>query len=135
MLDITQYFENGYVAPDIVKFFEKDLREQSRNMIDIEHSNLLLRYSTYLASNDFLDSVSDDMTKFRNQIVDKYSDITLTICGRIKSIVRLEEKFNGYIIRKSLMDISLNFVLTIITNIRLSHQRKICQNIFRGLGI
>lgn len=98
MLDITQYFENGYVAPDIVKFFEKDLREQSRNMIDIEHSNLLLRYSTYLARNDFLDSVSDDMTQFRKQVVDKYSDITLTICGRIKSIVRLEEKFNGYII-------------------------------------
>ena len=98
MLDITQYFEKGYVAPDIIKFFEKDLREQSQNVIDIAHSNLLLRYSTYLASNDFLDSVSDDMTKFRNQIVDKYSDITLTICGRIKSIVRLEEKFNGYII-------------------------------------
>ena len=98
MLDITQYFENGYVAPDIVKFFEKDLREQSRNMIDIEHSNLLLRYSIYLESNDFLDSVSDDMTQFRKQVVDKYSDITLTISGRIKSIIRVEQKFNGYII-------------------------------------
>ena len=98
MLDITQYFEKGYVAPDIVKFFEKDLREQSRNMIDIEHSNLLLRYSIYLESNDFLDSVSDDMTQFRKQVVDKYSDITLTISGRIKSIIRVEEKFNGYII-------------------------------------
>ena len=98
MLDITQYFEKGYVAPDIVKFFEKDLREQSRNMIDIEHSNLLLRYSIYLESNDFLDSVSDDMTQFRKQVVDKYSDITLTISGRIKSIIRVEQKFNGYII-------------------------------------
>ena len=98
MLDITQYFENGYVSPDIVKFFEKDLREQSRNMIDIEHSNLLLRYSIYLESNDFLDSVSDDMTQFRKQVVDKYPDITLTISGRIKSIIRVEEKFNGYII-------------------------------------
>ena len=98
MLDITRYFENGYVAPDIVKFFEKDLREQSRNMIDIEHSNLLLRYSIYLESNDFLDSVSDDMTQFRKQVVDKYSDITLTISGRIKSIIRVEQKFNGYII-------------------------------------
>ena len=82
----------------VLNSFEKDLREQSQNVIDIAHSNLLLRYSTYLASNDFLDSVSDDMTQFRNQIVDKYSDITLTICGRIKSIVRVEEKFNGYII-------------------------------------
>lgn len=98
MLDITQYFEKGYVAPDIVKFFEKDLREQSRNMIDIEHSNLLLRYKNYLSRNDFLDSVSDDMTQFRKQIVDKYSDITLTISGRIKSIIRVEQKFNGYII-------------------------------------
>ena len=98
MLDITQYFEKGYVAPDIVKFFEKDLSEQSRNMIDIEHSNLLLRYSIYLESNDFLDSVSDDMTQFRKQVVDKYSDITLTISGRIKSIIRVEQKFNGYII-------------------------------------
>ncbi len=50
MLDITQYFEKGYVAPDIIKFFEKDLRKQSQNVIDIAHSNLLLRYSTYLES-------------------------------------------------------------------------------------
>lgn len=98
MVDITQYFEKGYVAPDIVKFFEKDLREQSQNEIDIAHSNILLRYKNYLSRNDFLDSVSDDMTQFRKQIVDKYSDITLTISGRIKSIIRVEEKFNGYII-------------------------------------
>ena len=97
--NITQYFENGYVAPDIVKFFERDLRENPRNLIDIEHCNLLLRYSSYLSSNEFLDSVSDDMTDFRKQIASQYSDITLTICGRIKSIVRLEEKFNGYIIK------------------------------------
>ena len=98
MLDITQYFENGYVAPDIVKFFEKDLREQSKDIIGIEHGNIFLRYKNYLSSNDFLDSVSDDMTQFRKQIVDKYPDITLTISGRIKSIIRVEEKFNGYII-------------------------------------
>lgn len=98
MLDITQYFEKGYVAPDIVKYFEKDLREQSQNTIDIAHGNFLLRYLNYLSRNDFLDSVSDDMTQFRKQIVDKYSDITLTISGRIKSIIRVEAKFNGYII-------------------------------------
>ena len=98
MKDITQYFNKDYVAPDIVKHFEKDLRENARSAVDIEHSNLLLRYSTYLSSNDFLDSVSDDMAQFRKQIVSQYSDITLTVTGRIKSIVRLEEKFNGYII-------------------------------------
>lgn len=98
MIDITQYFDKGYVAPDIIKNFQSDLRENPRNMLDIEHGNLLLRYSIYLTSNEFLDSVSEDMTEFRKQIVGQYSDITLTISGRIKSIVRLEEKFNGYII-------------------------------------
>lgn len=98
MVDITQYFTKGYVAPDIVKEFENDLRKDPHNIIDIEHSNLLLRYGTYLQFNDFLDYISNDMTDFRKEIVSLYPDLTLTVSGRIKSIIRLEEKFNGYII-------------------------------------
>ena len=98
IVDITDFFEQNNTAPDIVNMFQDSLRRNSRNEVDLEHVRLLLRYNMYLSSNEFLDLVSDDMTEFRKSIIENNKDLTLTIKGRIKSLVRLEEKFNGYIL-------------------------------------
>lgn len=96
IVDITQFFEQNKTAPEIIDNFGSSLIDYSNNEIDNEHSRLLLRYNMYLSSNDFLDEISHNMRDFMKTIND--DDLTLTMKGRIKSMVRLEEKFNGYII-------------------------------------
>lgn len=98
IVKIDDLFEQGLTAPDIVNIFMEKIRKGSRNEIDMEHYRLLVKYNMYLKSNDFLNLVSSDLAKFRKSIVKNDKEITLTMRGRIKSIVRMEEKFNGYIV-------------------------------------
>ena len=97
IVDITQFFEQNNTAPDMISSFEEALRLNCQSKVDFEHSRLLLKYNMYLSSNGFLDLVSKDIADFCNFVMENNKDITLTIRGRIKSIVRLEEKFNGYV--------------------------------------
>ena len=98
IIDITQYFQLGLSTPDIILQYEHDLRSNHQNMVDIEHANELKKYSMYLTSNEFLNYINADMEKFVNEIAWKYPRVTFILKGRIKSMVRFEEKFLGYVI-------------------------------------
>lgn len=98
IIDLTQFMKSGRTAPDIVVDYGKALRDSYHNMVDVEHSNELKKYSMYLQSNEFLDYISHDMIVFTNQMAKDHPEVTLILKGRIKSLIRFEEKFNGYII-------------------------------------
>lgn len=67
-------------------------------MIDLAHSNFLIQIIELLEHNDFLSSQSQRIKEFYKFMTQKYSFLAFTFKGRIKSLIRAEEKFNGYIL-------------------------------------
>lgn len=78
-----------------------DLREDAKkthNEIDLVHCNFLLQIEELLEHNDFLTAQSQKIREFYKYMVAEYPYLSFTFKGRIKSLIRAEEKFNGYIV-------------------------------------
>ena len=101
MINLTDYLYSGDTILKILKNYSTDLRAEAmrtHNQIDIAHSNFLIGYLELLEHNDFLTSQSQRIREFYKYMASTYPFLAFTLKGRIKSLVRTEEKFNAYII-------------------------------------
>ena len=81
--------------------YSSDLRNEAigtHNSIDLAHSNFLVQIIELLEHTDFLTSQSQRIKEFYLYMTQEYPFLAFTFKGRIKSLIRAEEKFNGYIL-------------------------------------
>jgi len=101
MISLNDYLYNGDTVLKILKKYSEDLRNESKetnSIIDMAHANFLLQIEDILIHNDFLTSQSQRIREFYIYMAEKYPFLAFTFKGRIKSLIRAENKFNGYII-------------------------------------
>ena len=101
MIKLNDYLYSGDTVLKILNKYESDLREsaqKNKNPIDMVHCDLLLQISELLQHNDFLTSQSQRLREFYKYMACEYPFLAFTFKGRIKSLIRAEEKFNGYIV-------------------------------------
>lgn len=101
MITLNDYLYSGDTVLRILQKYIEDLREESRmthNEIDLAHSNFLIQILELLEHNDFLTAQSQKIRDFYKYMAKEYPFLAFTFKGRIKSLIRAEEKFNGYIV-------------------------------------
>ena len=101
MVTLNDYLYSGDTVLRILQKYKKDLHEDAiahHNEIDLVHCNFLLQIEELLEHNDFLTAQSQKLREFYNYMVGEYPYLSFTFKGRIKSLIRAEEKFNGYIV-------------------------------------
>ena len=94
---LNDYLYNGDTILKIVRNYLSDLNSKAETAIDRTHSNFLIMYNEYLANNEFIDYQSSVLANFCSQIIERHPELSFTLRGRIKSLIRLEEKYNRYI--------------------------------------
>ncbi len=103
MVTLNDYLYSGYPLLQIMHTYSEDLRKAglaNHNAIDVAHSNFLIRQIELLEHNEFLSSQSQRILEFYNFISEKYPFLSFTFKGRIKSLIRTENKYNAYIVQK-----------------------------------
>lgn len=101
MLTLNDYLYNGDTVVKILHSYSQDLKGSAiahNNGIDLAHSNCLLLMIDLLEHNDFLTTQSQKIREFYKFMAEKYPFLAFTFKGRIKSLIRLEEKINGNIV-------------------------------------
>ena len=100
-IKLNDYLYDGDTVLKILFRYAEDLRAHSietNNQIDRIHSNFLMQVAELLMHNDFLTSQSQRIQEFYDHMAEKYPTLAFTFKGRIKSLIRTEEKFNGNIV-------------------------------------
>lgn len=97
MVSLNDYLYNGDTILKIVRNYLNDLNSKAETAIDRTHSNFLIMYNEYLANNEFIDYQSSVLANFCSKIIERHPELSFTLRGRIKSLIRLEEKYNRYI--------------------------------------
>lgn len=101
MVTLNDYLYSGDTVLKILKKFSRDLKASSmenKNPIDLVHCNFLIQFTELLEHNDFLTAQSQQLREFYKFMAEKYPELAFTFKGRIKSLIRAEEKFNGKIV-------------------------------------
>lgn len=101
MISLNDYLYDGDTVVKILHRFSQDLKAsaiETGNGIDLAHSNCLLMMIELLEHNVFLTLQSQQIRDFYKFMADKYPFLAFTFKGRIKSLIRLEEKINGNIV-------------------------------------
>ena len=101
MVTLNDYLYSGDTVLRILKKYMEDLKESAKknhNEVDLIHCNFLLQIEGLLEHNDFLTAQSQRIREFYKYMVKEYPYVSFTFKGRIKSLIRAEEKFNGYIV-------------------------------------
>lgn len=101
MILLNDYLFSGDTVLKILQKYSNDLKENAlstHNSIDMVHCNFLLQQIEILEHNDFLTSQSQRIRELYKLIAKEYPFLAFTFRGRIKSLIRAEEKFNGYIV-------------------------------------
>ncbi len=101
MITLNDYLYSGDTVLKILQNYSEDLKSMAKetdNPIDLMHCNFLLQIAEFLQHNDFLTSQSQRIREFYQFMAAKYPFLAFTFKGRIKSLIRAEEKFNGYIV-------------------------------------
>ena len=101
MISLNDYLYAGDTVLRILHKYSADLKQSSRenhNGIDMVHANYLLQQIEMLEHNDFLSSQAKRIRGFYTYLAQEYPFMAFTFRGRIKSLIRSEEKFNGYIV-------------------------------------
>lgn len=101
MVTLNDYLYSGDTVLKILHNYSEDLRENaidSHNQIDLLHCNFLLRIIDLLEHNDFLTAQSHQIRDFYSKLTREYPYLAFTVKGRIKSLIRAEMKFNGYVV-------------------------------------
>lgn len=98
---LNDYLYSGNTVLKILHQYSSDLRngaKVTRSSIDLAHANFLTQIIELLEHNDFLTSQSQRIKEFYKFMTREYPFLAFTFKGRIKSLIRAEEKFNGYIL-------------------------------------
>lgn len=101
MITLNDYLYSGDTVFRILQKYREDLRKDAKekhNEIDLVHCNFLLQIEELLAHNEFLTAQSQKIREFYKYMVAEYPYLSFTFKGRIKSLIRAEKKFNGYIV-------------------------------------
>ena len=101
MISLNDYLYDGDTVVKILHRYSRDLKAEAiatGNGVDLAHSNCLLQMIELLEHNDFLAGQSQQIREFYKYMADKYPFLAFTFKGRIKSLIRLEEKINGNIV-------------------------------------
>ena len=101
MITLNDYLYSGDTVLRILHNYIHDLREDAKkthNEIDMIHCNFLLHIQELLEHNDFLTAQSQQIREFYKYMSKEYPFLAFTFKGRIKSLIRAEEKFNGYVV-------------------------------------
>ena len=101
MITLNDYLYQGNTVLKILHSFCDDMKNSAintHNGVDLVHSNLLLQEIELLEHNDFLTSQSQRIRDFYKYMAKEYPFLAFTFKGRIKSLIRLEEKINGNIV-------------------------------------
>lgn len=101
MISLNDYLFSGDTVLKILQKYSEDLKVNAlnnHNTIDMVHCNFLLRQIDILEHNDFLTSQSQRIRELYKLMAKEYPYLAFTFKGRIKSLIRSEEKFNGYIV-------------------------------------
>lgn len=101
MITLNDYLYSGDTIFRILRNYTVDLKKEAKknhNEIDLIHSNFLIQIRELLEHNDFLTAQSQKIREFYKYMVQEYPLLAFTFKGRIKSLIRAEEKFNGYIV-------------------------------------
>lgn len=102
IVTLNDYLYNGDTVLKILHNYSRDLKKsaiEEHNGIDMLHSNFLLQEIELLEHNDFLTSQSRRIRDFYKYMANMYPYLAFTFKGRIKSLIRLEEKINGNIVK------------------------------------
>jgi len=101
MITLNDYLFSGDTVLKILIQYSADLKNEAiknHNSIDMAHSNFLIQIIEILEHTEFLTSQSQRINEFYMYMANKYPFLAFTFKGRIKSLIRAEEKFNGYIL-------------------------------------
>lgn len=101
MITLNDYLYSGDTVLKILYKYIEDLHscaKETHNQIDLMHCNFLIQITELLEHNDFLTSQSQRIREFYKFMTNEYPFLAFTFKGRIKSLIRTEEKFNGYIV-------------------------------------
>lgn len=101
MILLNDYLFSGDTVLKILHKYSDDLKQNSldtHNSIDMVHCNFLLQQIDILEHNEFLTSQSMRIRELYKLMAKEYPFLAFTFKGRIKSLIRAEEKFNGYIV-------------------------------------
>lgn len=101
MIKLNDYLYNGDTIFRILQKYSADLKQsylKTKNPIDLVHCNFLIQITELLEHNDFLTAQSQQLREFYKYMAEKYPFLAFTFKGRIKSLIRAEEKFNGKIV-------------------------------------
>ena len=101
MITLNDYLYSGDTVLKILQNYIEDLRKDAKknhNEIDLIHCNFLIQIKELLEHNDFLTAQSQKIREFYKYMTHEYPFLDFTVKGRIKSLIRAEEKFNGYIV-------------------------------------
>lgn len=101
MIQLANYLYEGDTVVKILQKYTADLRKnalENSNEIDLIHADFLHTISDMLEHNDFLTMQSGRIHEFYKYMVGEYPYLAFCFKGRIKSLIRAEEKFNRYIV-------------------------------------
>lgn len=101
MKKLNDYLYSGDTVLKILQRYSRDLKQaakETHNPIDLVHCNFLLQIAELLEHNDFLASQAQRIREFYKLMATDYPFLAFTFKGRIKSLIRAESKFNGYIV-------------------------------------
>lgn len=101
MITLNDYLFSGDTVLKILHNYSGDLKKSSlenHNGIDMVHANFLLQQIELLEHNEFLTSQAQRIRELYKLMAKEYPYLAFTFKGRIKSLIRSEEKFNGYIV-------------------------------------
>ena len=101
MIKLNDYLYDGHTVLKILYQYAEDLQESVRvthSSVDQVHVNFLRGIAEILEHNDFLTDQSTRIRGFYKYLATEYPELAFTFRGRIKSLIRSEAKFNGYIV-------------------------------------
>ena len=101
MVTLNDYLYSGDALLRILQKYTEDLKKEAKknhNEVDLIHCNFLIQIRELLEHNDFLTAQSQKIREFYKYMAREYPFLAFTFKGRIKSLIRAEEKFNGYIV-------------------------------------
>lgn len=101
MIKLNDYLYRGDTIFKILQRYTDDLEREANltdNEIDHLHAEFLNIISDLLEHNEFLTMQATRIREFYKYMASEYPYLAFTFKGRIKSIIRAEEKFNGYIV-------------------------------------
>ena len=105
MVTLNDYLYSGDTILTILNKFAAALRAnslQTGSKIDATHCAYVVQQIQLLEHNEFLTDQATRIREFYHFIVKEFPYFAFTFKGRIKSVIRAEEKFNGFLLEDTI---------------------------------